>query len=150
VLSFQRRAISHGIRQENRPPFFLNSSFRGLDGKLIDRPMTHRDLAQLHVGDTSRDLMDSTVILSYERTNYVIKDKINDICTRARSHVCTLHRSQVRLTEFSCLKRQETFIRGHTSRRYVKDWRMIAVQEMRHVTTLWIYLQRNQVYESNK
>ena len=32
----QRRAVSHGIRQENQPPFFLNSSFRGLR-RQIDR-----------------------------------------------------------------------------------------------------------------
>lgn len=61
--------------------------------------MTRRDLARLHVGDTSRDLMDSTAILSYKRTNYVIKDKVNDICTRAR--MSARYIVQVRLTAIS-------------------------------------------------
>lgn len=66
------------------PKFFLPCR---LDGKLIDRPMTRRDLARVLVGDTSQDLMDLTAILSYERdTNYVIKDKMSDIYTRARMY----------------------------------------------------------------
>lgn len=46
--------------------------------------MTHRDLARVLAGDTSRDLIDSTAILSCERTNYVIEDEINDIYVRTR------------------------------------------------------------------
>lgn len=52
--------------------------------------MTRRDLARVLVEDMSRDLMDLTAILSYERdTNYVIKDKMNDIYTCALA--CTHH-----------------------------------------------------------
>lgn len=139
----QRRAISYGdktgVPATLFPKFFLPRSRRQIDRSPYDPPWSR---ARLHVGDTSRDLMDSTAILSYERTNYVIKDK-NKWYLHARSHVCTLYSSSPPHGISMPWKIGNFYTQVLLSRRYVKGWRKIAVQEIWHVTALWIYLQRN-------
>lgn len=103
----QRRAISRGIRTGEPaallPKFFLPQPRRQIDRSPYD------PWSRAVAGDTSRDLMDSTAILSYERTNCVIKDKIND-CGLACPHATSF---KFAARNFRASKDRKLFIRGY-------------------------------------